>query len=94
MGQPGAILLAGPLMPIGRGGAMSVDSRRQRVQLDFSQEAYDRLTEIKKLADARTNAEVVRDALRLYEWFLRRKREGYAVQLTKDDAVKEVELVI
>lgn len=63
------------------------------MQLDFSPEAFDRLQEIKNLADARTNAEVVRNAIRLYEWFLRQKREHFKVQLVKGDKVKEVELV-
>jgi hypothetical protein len=67
---------------------------RQRVQLDFTPEAIDRLREIKELAGAKTNAEVVRNALRLYEWFLRQKKENYTIQLVKDNWVKEVEIIL
>lgn len=67
---------------------------RHRVQLDFTEEGFNRLHEIKTLADARTNAEIVRNALRLYEWFLRQKKDDYRFQLVKDDMVREVELVL
>ena len=67
---------------------------RQRVQLEFTPEAMDRLRQIKSLANAGTNAEVVRNALRVYEWFLRQRAEEYKLQLVKDDQVKEVELVL
>jgi hypothetical protein len=68
---------------------------RQRVQLDFSPEAYHRLGQIRNLADAKTNAEVVRNALRVYEWFLQQtKQEHYKIQLVKEDKVKEVELLV
>lgn len=69
-------------------------TERQRVQLDFSPAAFERLAQIKKLADAKTNAEVVRNALRLYEWFLQQKRDDYKLQLVKNDHVKEIELVL
>jgi hypothetical protein len=71
----------------------TVDTGRLRVQLDFTPEAFERLKDIRNLADAKTNAEIVRNALRLYEWFLRRKRQDYRIQLVKDDTVKEVELM-
>lgn len=67
---------------------------RQRVQLDFTPEAFNRLQEIKTMAEATTNAEVVRDAIRLYEWFLRQQRENYKLQLVRGDTVKEVEIIL
>ena len=70
------------------------ESGRQRVQLDFTPEALERLREIKEMAEAKTNAEVVRNALRLYEWFLKQRRENYTFQLVKDNKVKEVEIVL
>lgn len=80
--EPGAQTLTGP-----------DEGSRQRLQLDFSPEAFARLEEIKRLSDARTNAEVVRNALRVYEWFLRQKKAEYELHLVKGDTVKEVELV-
>lgn len=70
------------------------ETPRQRVQLDFTPEAFERLQEIKEMAEARTNAEVVRNAIRLYDWFLRQKLEEYKFQLVKDDRVKDVELIL
>ena len=40
---------------------------RHRVQLDFSPEAYERLSRIRSRSDAATNAEVVSNALRLWQ---------------------------
>lgn len=67
---------------------------RQRVQLDFTPEAFGRLQEIKTMADVKTNAEVVRNAIRLYEWFLRQQRENYRFQLVRDDTIREVEIIL
>jgi hypothetical protein len=67
---------------------------RHRLQLDFSPEAYAHLLAIRKHAKARTNAEVVRTALRLYEWFLEQKQEQFEIQLVKGDTVKAVELLL
>jgi hypothetical protein len=70
------------------------ETSRQRVQLEFTPEAFERLRQIKILASATTNAEVVRNALRLYEWFLKQKADDYKFQLVKDNEAKEVELVL
>ncbi len=42
---------------------------KQRVQFDFSLEALKRLETMQERLDAPTKAEVVRNALKLYEWF-------------------------
>ena len=43
---------------------------KQRIQFDFSAEALQRLEDLKEKTDAATKAEVVRNALKLYEWFV------------------------
>jgi hypothetical protein len=68
-------------------------SGRQRLQLDFSPEAFGQLQQLRATADVKTNAEVVRNALRLYGWFLEQKKNNYRIQIAKDDSVKEVELI-
>ena len=69
-------------------------SSRQRLQLDFSSEAYQRLEELRKKADARSNADVVRNAIRLYEWFLEQKRgEFNRIQVSDGKTVKEIEII-
>ena len=45
-------------------------STKQRVQFDFSSEALQRLEDLKELTDAYTKAEVVRNALKIYEWLV------------------------
>jgi hypothetical protein len=72
-------------------------TQKHRVQLDFAPQAFERLQEIKRLAELTSNAEAVRNALRLYEWFLRQvKLEGYDIQLARrgSDVVKEIEFVM
>jgi len=44
--------------------------QKERVQFDFSPEALQRLDEIKDKSGAASRAETVRNALRLYEWFM------------------------
>jgi hypothetical protein len=72
---------------------MKSEEQRHRVQLDFSAQAYEKLVELRKKSDLKSNAEVVRNALRLYEWFLQQKREGYALQIVRNDEAKEIEFV-
>ena len=43
---------------------------KQRVQFDFSVDALKRLESMQALLDAPTKAEVVRNALKVYEWLL------------------------
>jgi hypothetical protein len=44
-------------------------TNKQRVQFDFSPEALQRLEDLKEKVDATTKAEVIRNALKIYEWF-------------------------
>jgi hypothetical protein len=69
------------------------ETGRQRLQLDLSPEAFGQLLQLRDKADVKTNAEVIRNALRLYGWFLEQKKNNYRIQLAKDDTVKEVELI-
>jgi hypothetical protein len=43
---------------------------KERVQLDFSPDSLERLEMLKERVGASTRAEVIRQALRLYEWFI------------------------
>jgi hypothetical protein len=67
---------------------------RQRLQLEFSPQAFERLGHIRELAGAKNNAEVVRDALRVFEWFLEQKKANHKLQVVTDSTVKEVELLL
>ena len=70
-------------------------SRPHRVQLDFAPEAYERLQLIKKRSGARTNAEVIRNSLRLYEWFLEQREGRQKIQVVdKGGNIREVEFFL
>lgn len=43
---------------------------KERVQLDFSHESLERLDALKERIGASTRAEAIRQALRLFEWFI------------------------
>jgi hypothetical protein len=77
----------------GRAATAAGEPKTQRVQIEFSAEAANRLREIKQLADATSNADVLRNALRFYDWFLRQQQEGWKLQLRRGDAIREVEIV-
>ena len=77
-----------------RGGQqLPTKSNRRRVQLDFSPEAYERLMELQRESGAPSNADLMRNAIRLFEWLVERHRDGYRVQLTNRESgqLREVE---
>jgi hypothetical protein len=71
----------------------SSESKTQRVQIEFSQDAANRLRQIKELSGATSNADVMRNALRFYDWFLKQQNDGWSLQLRRGDAIREVEIV-
>ncbi len=52
------------------GKIMDTTKTKQRVQFDFSPEALKRLEGMRERLDAATKAEVIRNSLKLYEWFI------------------------
>ena len=70
-----------------------VAGKRHRLQIDFSPEAHERLMRIRERSEAATNAEVVRNALRLYDWFLDQRARNSRLQLVEGDTVKEIEVL-
>ncbi len=85
-------------MPTNTEQALGKDEKqsdRQLLQFDFSPESYEQLQKIKAKAEARTNGEVVRNALRLYEWFLDQQRSEFnRIQVTNGEIVKEIEIIL
>ena len=63
--------------------------QKQRVQFDFPPEAIDRIDRLKTEINAPTRAEVVRNALRLYEWFATHVDPDFVVEI-KDQEGKVV----
>jgi len=71
------------------GAALAPEAVRQRVAFDLAPEAVRQLEEIRGMAHASTRAEVVRNALRLYRWFLEQRAEGSEVILRDEKNEKE-----
>jgi hypothetical protein len=57
------------------------ENSKQRIQFDFTTESLKRLAELKEKTDASTKAEVVRNALRLYEWFVNQIEPNSIVEI-------------
>ena len=58
---------------------------KQRVQFDFSPEALKRLETMQEQLEAATKAEVVRNALKLYEWFITQIDQDSTVEIQDKD---------
>ena len=69
-------------------------SDTKRIQFEFPQEAVDRLNRMRDQTGATSYAEVVRNALRMYEWFLDQQADNYDIGLVRDDKlVKTIKFV-
>ena len=80
--------------PTGKGLRDRAADPKERVQLQLSPEAVERLRLLRESTDASSNAEVFRKGLQLYEWILDQLRQGYRIRLVKGDEEKDVEFVI
>lgn len=69
-------------------------SDKVRVTIDLTKERYDRLTTLEKKVGAASKVEVIRDALRLYEFVAAKKAEGYEIALRNNNETIIVELLI
>jgi hypothetical protein len=58
---------------------------KQRLQFDFSTEALKRLETMQERLDAPTKAEVVRNALKLYEWFINQIDADSTIEIQDKD---------
>ncbi len=58
---------------------------KQRVQFDFTPEALERLDRLEESTGASTRAEVIRNALKLYDWFVSKIKSDYVVEI-RDEA--------
>ena len=77
----------------GRGRSLGKrDEGMKRINLEFSQSAMERLDSLKKVTEASSNAEVIRNALRLYAWVMEQKavNKRFAT-ISESNEVREVE---
>ena len=73
--------------------SVAKDQRRndsKRIQFEFSSEAFERMEKLKEKTKARTYAELIRDALRAYEWMVDEKEAGNEVGSIKGKEIVHV----
>ncbi|EFH88947.1 hypothetical protein [Ktedonobacter racemifer] len=58
--------------------------QKERVQLDFTPEALQRLEDIQHMVGATTRAEVIRNAIRLYAWFISETKPTSTISITDE----------
>jgi hypothetical protein len=56
------------------------DKNKIRISLDLSRPAFDRLSVLEQTTEATSKADLIRDALRLYEYLVRQSLKGARVQ--------------
>lgn len=66
---------------------------KHRLQFDISPEALKELDQLREESGAATRAELLRNALRVYSWFLEHRREGFRLVLEKGSERTQVELL-
>jgi hypothetical protein len=69
---------------------MSDKKKIHRVQIDFSENGYDKLLKVKEAAGSETVAGLIRDALGLYDWYIQEKNQGAELLLRKNGEVEKV----
>jgi hypothetical protein len=62
-------------------------SKTTRVQLELPPQSYDRLAQLKEKTEATSYAEVLKNALRLYENIIRQHEAGRRMYMKGEDGV-------
>ena len=71
---------------------MAKERKYKRVQFDFSEESVKSLDTIVEKTRSVSRAEVVRKALRLYDYSIRRHDEGYRMQFVNKETKDKIEV--
>jgi len=66
------------------------DKEYKRLQFEFSQDAVERLNNLKKDTEASSKTEVIRNSLRVYEYITSMINEGYRLEFKKDKKIVTV----
>ncbi len=61
-----------------------------RITVDLSQEMYDLLGRLEESTDAHSKAEVVRKAIKFYEYLVTKNADGYEFSLKRGDQAERV----
>jgi len=66
---------------------------RFRHQFDTSPEERESIENIRRRAGLRTFTDVLRTSIRMLEWYLRTKEDGWSIVAVKDGETKAIELL-
>ena len=72
--------------------ATTTDGKYRRVQLDFSEEAFNDLNELQKKLNASSRAEVIRNALGILRWATNHLLKGNKIKVERKDERELVEV--
>ncbi len=64
-------------------------SKKRRITLDVTEDFYERLEDLEERVKAPSKAEVIRDALQLYEYIADRQEAGWKFQAKTDSGETE-----
>jgi hypothetical protein len=67
-------------------------SEHKRVQMDLAPKSLDRLKRLQDITEAASYAEVVRNALRLYEALIAERELGAELQIVRDGKVSPLHI--
>jgi metal-responsive CopG/Arc/MetJ family transcriptional regulator len=74
----------------GKGEVKRTQNESKRIQFEFSADALDRMERLKEKTHARSYAELIRDALRAYEWMVEEKEAGRDIGAIKGKEIVNV----
>jgi metal-responsive CopG/Arc/MetJ family transcriptional regulator len=74
----------------GKGEVKRTQSESKRIQFEFSADALERMERLRERTHARSYAELIRDALRAYEWMVEEKEAGHDVGAIKGKEIVNV----
>lgn len=63
-------------------------SKTKRIQMDVSEQSYDRLIKLKKETESSSQSDVLQKALRVYEYFIDAKMNGETLKYVKPDGTE------
>ena len=63
---------------------------KHRLQFDFDQAALEELDELQVAANLPTRAELIRQALRLFQWIFTETAHGAKILIERDEKVREI----
>lgn len=62
----------------------TTSEKKVRVTLDLTPQFYERLKQLEELTEAGTKANLIRQALQLYEYVAKKTQDGYSFRAVKD----------